>query len=208
MARHADVCPYARPFTDDFKECPAYQRIEFLAVDSQYRPLGRHNTCRHFVVHSLPGRQVGYYGACELGDAQDRKAWVARVDERRLEGIRAIGLGLGEATREVTRELWHAKSEQLRAVRAGRAGSMDNRRMRMLAREYERQARSYLESQHDELQKLGLPVGACVELVASVLEFWVSEQSLEHGYQVPDPILEKFPKDVRLLVRPHTRKAS
>jgi len=208
MARQADACPYARPFLDDFKDCSAYQRIEFMAVDSQYRPLGRHNTCRHFVVHSLPGRAVGYYGACDLGDAEARRRWVERVDERRLEGIRAIGLGLGEATREVTRELWHAKSEQLRANRAGRGDSLNNRRMRVLAREYERQARVFLESQSGELKKLGLPVGACVELVASVLEFWVSEQSLESGYQVPDPILEKFPKDVRLLVRPHTRKAS
>ena len=47
----------------------------------------------------------------------------------------------------------------------------------------------------------------CVELIASVLEFWVAQQSMDAAYQVPDPILEKFPKDVRLLVRPHTRKS-
>ena len=208
MARQADACPYARPYPDDFDDCPAYQPIEFLAVDSQYRPLGRFNTCRHFAARSLSGRQVGYYGACELGDAEARKHWVERVDERRLEEIRAIGLGLGEATREVTRELWHAKSEQLRALRTGSTGSVNNRRLRVLAREYQRQAKAFLESQSGRLQGLGLPVPACVELIGSVLDFWITEPSMEAGYQVPDPILEKFPKEVQLLVRPHTRKAS
>src|SRR2546421_1324821 len=158
MARQADACPYVRPFPDDFHSCAAYQRIEFLAVDSQYRPLGRFNTCRHFVVHSLPGHAAGFYGACELGDAEARQRWVERVDERRLEGIRGIGLGLGEATREVTRELWHAKSEQLRAIRAGRAGTAHSRRMKMLAREYERQARAFLDGRSTEMEGLGLPV--------------------------------------------------
>jgi hypothetical protein len=207
MARQADACPFARPFPDDFQDCSAYQRIEFLAVDSQYRPLGRHNSCRHFEAHSLAGRGVGFYGACGLGDAETRKRWVERVDERRLEGIRGIGLGLGEATRDVTRELWHAKSEQLRAIRAGHTGSPHSRRMKMLAREYERQARAFLGTRTDELEGLGLPVAPCVELIASVLEFWVAQQSLDAAYQVPDPILEKFPKDVRLLVRPHSRKS-
>jgi len=208
MARQADACPFARPFPDDFEGCPAYQRTEFLAVDSQYRPLARHNACRHFEAHSLPGRPVGFYGACTLGDAEARRHWVERVDERRLEGIRGIGLGLGEVTREVTRELWHAKSEQLRAIRAGRAGTAHSRRMKMLAREYERQARAFLDGRSTEMEGLGLPVTACVELIASALEFWVAQQSMEIGYQVPEPILEKFPKEVRLLVRPHTRKAS
>src|SRR6266851_3147458 len=157
MARQADACTYSRPFPDDFRGCPAYQRIEFLAVDSQYRPLGRHNGCRHFEVHSLGGRAVGFYGACGLGDAEARRRWVERVDERRLEGIRAIGLGLGEATRDVTRELWHAKSEQLRAIRAGQTGASHGRRMKMLAREYERQARAFLGTRSGELEGLGLP---------------------------------------------------
>jgi len=208
MARPADACPFARPFPDDFQDCPAYQRTEFLAVDSQYRPLARHNSCRHLEVHSLPGRPVGFYAACGLGDAKARRGWVEQVDERRLEGIRAIGLGLGEATREVTRELWHAKSEQLRAIRAGQTGASHSRRMKMLAREYERQARAFLGTRSGEMEGLGLPVSACVELIGSVLEFWVAQQSMEGGYQVPEPILEKFPQEVRLLVRPHTRKAS
>jgi len=85
MARQADACTYSRPFPDDFRGCPAYQRIEFLAVDSQYRPLGRHNGCRHFEVHSLGGRAVGFYGACGLGDAEARRRWVEGVDDRRRE---------------------------------------------------------------------------------------------------------------------------
>ncbi|MEP7104218.1 MAG: hypothetical protein ABI838_00035 [Chloroflexota bacterium] len=208
MARHADACPYARPFADDFRDCPAYQRVEFMAVDSQYRPLGRHNTCRHLEAKSLGGRIAGFYGACALGDATARERWVARVDERRLEGIRAVGLGLGEATREVTRELWHAKSEQLRASRTGKARTAPGRRMRALAREYERQARGYLEANAAQLEALDLPVKACVELVVSVLEFWVTQMSMEEAYQVPDPVLERFPSDVRLLIRPHAKKAS
>jgi hypothetical protein len=208
MARHADACPFARPFPDGFRECPAFQRVEFMAVDSQYRPLGRHNSCRHLEAKSLGGRMVGFYGACGLGDAAARERWVARVDERRLEAIRALGLGLGEATREVTRELWHAKSEQLRASRNGQARTAPGRRMRALAREYERQARAYLEANAAQLEALDLPVSACVELVASALEFWVTRMSMEGAYQVPDPLLERFPRDVRLLIRPHTRKAS
>ncbi len=208
MARHADACPYARPFANGFRECAAYQRIEFMAVDSQYRPLGRHNSCRHLESKSLGGRMVGYYGGCALGDAEARARWVERVDERRLEGIRAVGLGLGEATREITRELWHAKSEQLRAARAGRSGAAQARRMRPLAREYERQARAYLEANAAQLEALDLPVSACLELVGSALEFWVTRMSMEGAYQVPDLLLERFPRDVQLLIRPHTRKAS
>jgi hypothetical protein len=208
MARDADACPYPRPFADGFGECSAYQRIEFMAVDTQYRPLGRHNSCRHFEVRSLGGRMVGFYGGCGLGNAEARRRWVERVDERRLDGIRAVGIGLGEATREITRELWHAKSEQLRAVRAGRTGVAQGRRMRAAAREYERQARAYLEANAAQLEALDLPVSASLELVASALEFWVSRMSMEGAYQVPDPLLARFPRDVQLLIRPHTRKAS
>ena len=208
MARHADACPFARPFADDFRDCPSYQRVEFMAVDSQYRPLGRHNTCRHLEAKSLGGRVAGFYGACELGEAAARERWVARVDERRLEGIRAVGLGLGEATREITRELWHAKGEQLRASRTGKGRTAPGRRMRALAREYERQARGYLEANAAQLEALDLPVKACVELVVSALEFWVGQMSMDEAYQVPDPVLERFPRDVRILIRPHTRRAS
>jgi hypothetical protein len=80
--------------------------------------------------------------------------------------------------------------------------------MRTLAREYERQARAYLEANSGQLEALHLPVSACLELVASALEFWITRMSMEGAYQVPDPLLERFPSDVRLLIRPHTRKAS
>jgi hypothetical protein len=208
MARQADACHFVRPFRDGFAECPAYQRVEFLAVDSQYRSLGRHNTCRHLEAKSLGGRAVGYYGACALGDAEGRRHWVDLIDERRLEGIRAVGIGLGDATREVTRELWQAKSDQLRATRAGRPAAAPERRMRRLAREYERQARAYLEANAAQLEALDLPLAACLELVAGALEFWVAQMSMEGAYQVPDPILERFPREVQLLIRPHARKAS
>ena len=208
MARHADACHFSRPFADGFAECPAYQRIEFVAADTQYRALGRHNSCRHLEAKSLGGRMVGYYGACALGDVKARREWVDRVDERRLAGIRAVGIGLGDATREITRQLWQAKSDQLRANRAGRRGVAHERRMRSLAREYERQARAYLEANSAQLESLDLPLAACLELVAGALEFWVTRMSMEGAYQVPDPLLERFPREVQLLIRPHARKAS
>ena len=208
MARQADACPFARPFAEGFAECPAYQRVEFMAVDSQYRSLGRHNGCRHLEAKSLGGRAAGYYAACALGDEEARRRWVERVDERRLEGIRALGIGRGEATREITRQIWQAKSDQLRATRAGRTGAAPGRRIRSLAREYELQARAYLEANSAQLESLGLPLAASLELVAGALDFWVTQASMEGAYQVPDLLLERFPREVQLLIRPHTRKAS
>jgi hypothetical protein len=208
MARQADTCPFARPFPDDFDRCAAYQRIEFVALDMQYRPLRTLNTCRHLDVGSAPGRRGTFYARCGLGDAEARRRWVERVEADRLLRIRALGAALGDATRELTRQLWEAKADQLRALRAGEPAAPSNRQLRRLAREYEQTAKALMLHRRIELEELHLPVDACMALIREVMADWITKTSLERGWEPSNRLLQRFPLDVRILLQPHpTRKA-
>jgi hypothetical protein len=202
-ARPADACPFARPFADEFNGCPAYRHTEFMALDTQYRPLRMVNTCRHLDARSLPGLRTGYYAACALGDPERRGAWVAEVERERLDAIRAIGRDIAAGTSDLTRELWQAKSAHLRATRNGEPTAAHTRRLRKLVKAYEAEAARFFSERSARLNDLHLPEDACIELLREALRDWVDAPNLENSYRPSDSVLAKFPADVHALLRPH-----
>jgi len=77
-ARPADECPWPRPFADSFDGCPVFAPQGFRATDSHDRPLPPVLTCRHLVSRPFDPPKVGWYGACDIGDAASRRAFLIR----------------------------------------------------------------------------------------------------------------------------------
>ncbi len=203
-----DACPFERPFPDDFDGCPAFQRSEFRALDTDHRPLRTVNSCRHLEVGSLPGHAAGFYARCGLGDLQARRRWVVQVEQKRLDAIRAISRALGDQTRDVTRALWEAKAEQLQVRRSGEPSAAHTRRLRQLGREYQRRLDEFFAARADELAAAQLPAEAVRDLIGAVLEDWIRRPSLGGGCRVPDAMLERFPEEVRVFLRPDSGQAT
>ena len=200
----ADACPFARPFDDGFSACPAYQRQEFVALDTQYRFLRVLNSCRHLSVRSLPPPAAGFYAACGLGDRAAREHWVQQVEQRRLEGIRGLGRDIAAATSGLTQELWAAKGDQLRALRAGRSTARATNRLRRIVADYERQATVFFTSRRSDLEALGLAEQVCVEVIREALEEFVEARTLDTTAQPSDRVMERFSPAVRTLLRPNS----
>jgi hypothetical protein len=77
-ARPADECPWARPFPEGFDGCPVFAPQPFRPTDSRDRPLPQVLTCRSLVSRAFDQPKVGWYGACELGDAAARRTYLER----------------------------------------------------------------------------------------------------------------------------------
>jgi hypothetical protein len=77
-ARPADECPWPRPFPEGFDQCPVFAPMPFRPVDSRDHPLEPVLTCRHLVSRPFDQPKAGWYGACDLGDAAARRAYLER----------------------------------------------------------------------------------------------------------------------------------
>jgi hypothetical protein len=128
---------------------------------------------------------------------------VAEVERERLQAIRAIGRDIATGTSALTRELWRAKSAQLRAARAGEPTAAHTRRLRRLVRAYEAEAARFFSARSARLKDLHLPEDACVDLLREALRDWVEAPNLENSYRPSDRVLARFPADVHALLRPN-----
>ena len=77
-SRPGDECPWPRPFPEGFDQCPVFAPQAFSPTDSRDRPLPQVLTCRHLVSRPFEQGKVGWYGACEIGDAAARRAYLER----------------------------------------------------------------------------------------------------------------------------------
>jgi hypothetical protein len=93
LGRPADACPYPKPFTADFNDCPTYQTRHAIVVDSNDRPLPTIWSCRHMETKQVPGEPGHYYGACQLGDAKGRQQWVHLIGPERISQYPEAPLG-------------------------------------------------------------------------------------------------------------------
>lgn len=202
--RPADACPFARPFPAGFDQCPTFAHEPFLVRDSQHRELAVVGTCRHLTARSLDGGLAGYYAACGIGDAAARERHAKEGERRRAAEVRKLGRDLGESTRELTRQLWEVKGEQLRARREGRRTESHTRRMQSLRAAYEEHARAFFIQRAARLRELDVPEEACVALVVGILDEWITTPSLEGAYAPSRDLLSRFPVRVRTLAMPNT----
>jgi hypothetical protein len=80
FADDANACPFPKPFSPGFDECPAFTPVEFVPQDLRGRPLRGVLSCAHLVAARREGQVGTLFAACRLGNAEDRQAW---ADQRR-----------------------------------------------------------------------------------------------------------------------------
>lgn len=196
-ARPADECPYPKPFSPDFDECPAYQATHMVALDISHRPLGSVLTCRHLVSKLMPKTDYRWYGACLIGDAQARRRWSASVGVNRLQDISALRQEISALSAPYVQRLWELKSAQQSqpstAITHQIQGTVDEFMTKIIA---------LLKDRRQVLDELHLPLDACIRLVRIAIDRFVDLGLTETEWEVPDEVLGLFPDDLRSYFRP------
>jgi hypothetical protein len=194
--RPPDECPYSKPFPPDFTDCPAYQATQTVTVDLSHRPLGSVITCRHLESRLVPNTNYRWYGACALGDAEARHRWTNAVGIDRLHDISTLRQELSAVSVPYVQKLLDLRSAPIGDPLAHTRqlqGVVDDFMTRVTALLRERQAM---------LDRLHLPLDACVRLLAMAIDRVVQQGMTETEWEVPDEVLRLFPVDIRAYFRP------
>jgi hypothetical protein len=194
----SDRCPYARPFPDHFRGCPAYQPSRIVAFSSGYTPLATVWTCGHLDVGAGPGR---FYPRCRVGDAMARQRWVATQRADRLVAIRALQDELSVVLNESITALWAAKARQLRSDPGSTEWHKATAQMRDRGSEFLATLEAFLRANAATLESLGFPLEPCMRLFDDLLEAWVVQPNSEVPV-IPDSVLDPFPPDTRRFFKP------
>ena len=203
-ARPVDECPYHRPFPDGFRACAAYQPAQYVPLDMHYRVLVPVWTCTHLDVKIVPSTNNRHYGRCRIGDEAARAAYVDELHADRIGVLRVLQESIVAGTAASGAEIWAAKGRQLQAPPGSADQDAATAELRRLAGQLVVAVDAFLEDHAAELARIGMPLDACRELVADMLEEWVTQR---HA-RLPDisaKALDRFPADVRALLRPEVR---
>src|SRR2546427_11171463 len=169
MRRPDDECPYPKPFSDYFDDCPAFQARQFIPLDTLYQPLEPVLTCRHLETRSMTQRHR-WYGACALGNSDARSRWARQVGVTRLERIRAMQRELGAAIAPYTTRLWELKGQQLRAFRDSADAGPATVELRRLARKMTAELDQFLQKRSAAFAGVDMPIDAAGELIQGANE--------------------------------------
>lgn len=202
MRRPEDHCPYPKPFSADFDECPAYQARQFIPLDTLYQPLEPVLTCRHLKTRSTAER-YRWYAACALGNSDARSRWARQVGVARLERIRAVQRELGAAIAPYTTRLWELKGRQLRAFRDGLDTGPATTELRRLAGQIAAELDQFLQDRSTAFADVGMPIDAVRQLIQVAIDRFIDTRfAAEISFEVPDDVLRRFPEPVRTFFRP------
>jgi hypothetical protein len=202
VRRPDDECPYPKPFSEDFDDCPAYQARQFIPLDTLYQPLEPVLTCRHLETRPM-GQRHRWYEACALGDSDARSHWARQVGVARLERIRAVQRELGAAIASHTTRLWELKSQQLRAFRDGGDASPATIELRRLSDEMTAELDQFLRKRSTAFDDIDMPIDAARKLIQVAIDRFIdTKYAAEISFEVPDDILQRFPAPVRAFFRP------
>ncbi|HKV30820.1 MAG TPA: hypothetical protein VJT14_07380 [Candidatus Dormibacteraeota bacterium] len=205
MRRPEDECPYPKPFSESFDDCPAYQARQFIPLDTVYQPLEPVLTCRHLETRSMTQRHR-WYGACALGTSDDRSRWTRQVGVARLERIRAVQRELGGAIAPYSTRLWELKGQQLRAIRDGSDAGPATVELRRLAGMMTGELDQFLHKRSAAFAEIDMPIDAALKLIQVAVDRFIDTQhASEISFEVPDHILQRFPESVRIFFRPEVR---
>lgn len=205
-ARPADECPWRRPFPEGFNSCPAFQQTHFIPLDTEYRPLTPVLTCRHLITQPLPGGMARWYGACDVGDAQSRQNWVADVDSNWLDGVARIRREMEILNRPFIQKIWAVKARELKALHDGQSSDQATRELNEVADQFLGACKAFVDEHANEFQALDLPPDAVLALLSRSLTDFVNLKTADARWMVPDELLRRFPRTVRIFFRPRDRK--
>ena len=203
--RPSDACPYPKPFTAEFNDCPTYQTRHAIVVDSNDRPLRTIWSCRHMETKQILGESGHYYGACQLGDARGRQAWVQRIGPDRIRNIQKLRLQVMPLAQGLVDDLAALKSRHLAAIRANGDATEILMLMKQRGRRYLEEFEAFLSERDELLQLAGMPIAAVMQLARQWVEEFVSE-TLGRSRSVPllpDDLVASLPDSVRVFYAPN-----
>lgn len=203
-ARPSDACPYPKPFTADFDDCPTYQTRHAVVVDSNDRPLRTIWSCRHMETKQIPGESGHYYGACQLGDAKGRQRWVQAIGPDRIRGIQKLRADVMPIAQAFVDDMAELKSRQLKVGRSDADTGVLLARMRERGQRYLQEFDAFLEAREELLQAAQMPRSAVMQLARQWVDEFVSETWGRSGssQQLPDDLIASLPDSVKVFYTP------
>ena len=202
--RPPDACPYPKPFSSDFNECPSYQTRHAIVLDSADRPLRTIWSCRHMESKRAPDETGRFYGACQLGDAGDRQAWVQRIGVDRIRAVQKLRTVVMPIAQHFVDEMAVLKSRQLAAARSG--GDLDevSAAMQREGERYLQQLQLSLGDDEPLLVAAQMPKDGVMKLARQWVEEFISETSsrARGDTRVPYDLLAALPDSVRVFYAP------
>jgi len=202
--RPSDACPYPKPFTADFNECPTYQTRHAIVVDSNDRPLRTIWSCRHMETKQIPGEAGHYYGACQLGDAKGRQEWVQRIGPERIRNIQKLRAQTMPLAQGFVDDLASLKSRYAEASRSNGHATEILALMRERGQRYLEEFEAFLSERQQLLESAGMPLAAVMQLARQwVQEFIAETWGRSRAVQVlPDDLVASLPDSVRVFYAP------
>lgn len=192
--RPADECSYARPFPDDFADCPAYEARQFVTLNEGSRLAERLWTCQHLVGQRLAKAEHRRYGACNIGDAVARERWAARAGSERLRTVNDLLNELAPVTAEFAQGLWGLKGDQKRAVLRKQDPVAVTHRMAELASRFMGEIGTFLNRRRPLLEHNQLATDECLTLAQRLIDN-VVEPGSPAAWDGRFDALVRFPAD-------------
>jgi hypothetical protein len=195
-----DTCPFVRPFPAGFDGCPAFTPQSYTAIDLHYQPSAAVTSCAHLMVGEVVERPGAFYPRCRLGAAADRVAWVQRVSEERLAGLRRLSAEYREWSRSRMAPLWELKGRLLEARHRGDAAAARavGHELEARADELLQNAEAFVDERREVCEALGLSPEPLKDLIRLAITDWAWASGMTSGYQIPDELLARFPEPIRL----------
>ena len=205
--RPADACPYPKPFTADFNDCPTYQTRHAIVVDSNDRPLQTIWSCRHMETKQVPGEPGHYYGACQLGDAKGRQQWVHMIGPERIRNIQKLRAEVMPIAQAFVDDMAGLKTRQLQATRSSEEHDGVLAAMRERGRRYLQEFEAFLAAREPLLRGAQMPLTAVMQLARRWVDDFVSDTwgRSQSGQHLPDDLVGSLPDEVRVFYTPLER---
>ena len=192
-----DRCPYDRPFPEDFAECPAYQPVRYVPVDSVFQPLRPVWSCAHLVVGTY---ELRAYAKCRLGGPAEREAWARLMQSERLDRWRAFAREFGEALVEPLAAVYAAKGRQVDTI--GKPEQDEARReLRRCVEEFLEKDFDLMDARASELEAIGFPVEAMKLVTRDAMEALFRRSRVHGSYEPPAELLADFSAEIADFVR-------
>ena len=169
-----DRCGFVHGFDRGTVDCPAFQRVPFIAATSYGKPLGSHAACGHLQVGELHRNQ--FYPRCSLGADLERMQWVAMMGPGRVEVLRALNAEFETLHAGSLRKLVAAKSAALGADADDRAASAQ---LAKVVREFNADFTSFVNDRAARIEEIGLSPGDLSTRVGQVLAEWQRSARLD-----------------------------
>jgi hypothetical protein len=190
-------CPYPKPFPDHFRDCPAYQPVRFIPLDTRHRPLRPVWSCAHLDV-AYAGEMP--YTSCRLGAAPDRVAWARQFEAGRLDRWRAVSREFSDTLKDAIAAVYAAKAEQLEALGTAGSGDAEQKLQDAVERFLELDFK-LMDERADELAAIGFPIDALKLVTQDAMNALTQRPTVYGSYAPPAELLAPFSEEIREFVR-------